>query len=117
MRRIAFLIAGFLSVVLGAVGAFVPLLPTVPFLILAAFCFARSSPQLEAWLVQHQRFGPHILAWRAKGAISRRGKRAALVAFAISALLGLLVLPLPWALVPLGAAALGGSWIWSRPEP
>lgn len=117
MRRIAFLLAGLASVLLGAVGAFVPLLPTVPFLILAAFCFARSSPRLEAWLVEHHRFGPHIIAWRSKGAISRRGKRAALVAFAASAGIGLLVLPFPWALIPISAAVVGGSWIWSRPEP
>lgn len=116
MIRIGFLLAGFLSLLLGMVGAFVPLLPTVPFVILAAFCFARSSPRLERWLVGNARFGPHILAWRSRGAISPAGKRAALLAFIASAALGFALLSLPWSLVPAAAALIGGSWILSRPS-
>lgn len=116
MRRAFYLGAGFLSVGLGTIGIFLPLLPTVPFMILAAFCFARSSPALEARLLDHRRFGPHIRRWRERGAISRRGKQAALAAFAFSAALGLILSPLPWSLIPLAAALIGGSWIWSRPE-
>ena len=81
MRRHLYLMAGFVSIGLGAIGAFLPLLPTVPFMILAAFCFARSSPRLEAKLLDHRQFGPHIRRWREHGAISRRGKVAALAAF------------------------------------
>ena len=114
--RLVYLLLGFLSLLLGLAGAFLPLLPTVPFVILAAFCFARGHPPLEAWLLRHPSFGPHIEAWRARGAIGRRGKRAALLAFAFSAVLGLLLLPLPWALLPLLAALIGGSWVWTRPE-
>ena len=69
MKRHFYLVAGWLSLGLGAIGAVLPLLPTVPFVILAAFCFARSSPRLEAWLVGHPVFGPHIAAWRDYGAI------------------------------------------------
>ena len=116
MIRLGFLIGGLLSLVFGAVGAFVPLLPTVPFVILAAFCFARSSPRLERWLVGHERFGAHIAAWRSRGAISPAGKRAALLAFGASAVAGLALLPLPWALIPAMAAIIGGSWILSRPS-
>lgn len=117
MFRLGHLILGFASLGLGAVGAFLPLLPTVPFMILAAFFFARSSPRLEAKLLGHPQIGPHIRAWREKGAISRRGKRAALIAFAASAAIGLAALPFPWLLVPILAALIGGSWILSRPEP
>jgi uncharacterized membrane protein YbaN (DUF454 family) len=116
MRRTLFLLAGFLSLALGAIGIAVPLLPTVPFVILAAFCFARSSPALEARLLSHKRFGHHIRNWRNHGAISRRGKRAALAAFAISAAIGLLTAPFPWGLIPVAAAIIGGTWIWRRPE-
>ncbi len=116
MRRFLYLCLGFASVALGAAGIVLPLLPTVPFMLLAAFFFARSSPGLEAWIVGHPRFGPHVRAWREKGAISRAGKRSAFAAFAISAALGLILLPFPWLLAPLAAALAGGSWIATRPE-
>ncbi len=116
MGRRLYLIAGFVSLGLGAVGAFLPLLPTVPLVILAAYCFARSSPALEKRLLDDPRFGPHIRLWRDRGAISRRGKRAALIAFAVSIVLALIFAPLPWSLVPVAAAAIIGTWIWHRPE-
>ncbi len=116
MRRLLYLSLGLASVALGAVGIVLPLLPTVPFMLLAAFFFARSSPRLETWIVDHPRFGPHVRAWRERGAISPAGKRAALGAFAFSALLGLVLLPFPWLLVPAAAALAGGSWIATRPE-
>lgn len=116
MRRHLYLAAGLLSVALGTFGIFLPLLPTVPFMILAAFCFARSSPRLEAKLLDHRHFGPHILRWRERGAISRRGKKAALAAFAFSIALAVISAPWPWLLAPLAAALISGSWIWTRPE-
>jgi hypothetical protein len=116
MRRTLYQMAGMFSLLLGAIGLLLPLLPTVPFVILAAFCFARGNERWERWLVEHPRFGPHIVAWRTRGAISRRGKAAALVAFAFSALSGFLFLELPWSMVPLGVALIGGSWIATRPE-
>jgi uncharacterized protein len=116
MIRTAYLALGLAALLLGGIGLFVPLLPTVPFMILAAFCFTRSSPRLESWLVSHPTFGPHIQAWRRNGSISRRGKHAAWLAFAASALIGLILLQLPCSLVPLAAALIGGSWIATRPE-
>ena len=83
---------GVVSFGLGAAGVFLPLLPTVPFMLLAAFCFARGSEAFHRRLLAHPRFGPAIRDWRAHGAISRRGKRAAVAAMAatlgISLLLG-----------------------------
>jgi uncharacterized membrane protein YbaN (DUF454 family) len=115
MKRLMFLSIGFLSVALGALGVFLPLLPTVPFMLLAAFCFARSSPALERRIVEHPRFAHHVSAWRNHGAISRKGKAAALAAFALSALLGFALLDFPAMLLPVAAALIGGSWIVSRP--
>lgn len=116
MRRQLYLLCGCFAVALGAIGAFLPLLPTVPFMILAAFCFARSSPQLEEKLLGHPHFGPHIMRWREQGAISRRAKIAALPAFGLSALMTLMLVPLPWSLIGAFAAAAGSYWIWTRPE-
>ena len=116
MIRTVYFFVGILSLALGAVGVVLPLLPTVPFMLLAAFCFARSSPKLERWLTEHRTFGPHILAWRTRRAISRKGKRAALLCFAASAILGFLLLASPWSFVPLAVALIGGSWIATRAE-
>uniref|UniRef100_UPI0035B4826D YbaN family protein n=1 Tax=Paenirhodobacter enshiensis TaxID=1105367 RepID=UPI0035B4826D len=77
--RVLFLALGGMFVLLGFVGAFLPVLPTVPFLILAAGCFARSSERLENWLLSHRHFGPLLSDWRERGAIPRRAK---LLAFA-----------------------------------
>lgn len=74
LTRPLWLALGCLMVVLGIFGALLPLMPTTIFLILAAGCFARSSPRLEAALLRHPRFGPSVLAWRREGAIPRRAK-------------------------------------------
>jgi uncharacterized membrane protein YbaN (DUF454 family) len=116
MVRIFYLALGALSLLIGAVGIVLPLLPTVPFMLLAAFFFARSSPRLERRLVEHPRFGPHIQAWRTRRAISRKGKVAAIACFAGSAAVGFVLLPSWWSLVPLAAAAIGGSWIATRAD-
>jgi len=117
MKRQFYLVAGLASLALGGIGVLLPLLPTVPFMILAAFCFANSSPRLESWLVEHHIFGHHIKNWRERRAISRRGKWASTVAFAVSCVVALLFVKPPWNLVPLVAAIITGSWIWTRNEP
>jgi len=71
-----YLVLGLTFVGLGVVGAFLPVLPTTPFMILAAACFARSSTRLENWLLGHSRFGPLLRDWRARGAIPRPAKFA-----------------------------------------
>jgi len=81
--RIGWLLLGLLCVALGVIGAFVPLMPTTIFLILAAGCFARSSPRLEARLLDHPRFGPSIRAWRDQGAMPLSAKRAACIGIVV----------------------------------
>ena len=58
----------------GIIGIFLPLLPTTPFVLLAAFCFARGSPRWEAWLLAHPRWGPMVRDWRDHRAIPWRAK-------------------------------------------
>lgn len=116
MYRPVYLIAGLMAFVAGTIGIFLPLLPTVPFYILAAFCFGRSNPAWERRLLEHPQFGPHILAWREKGAISRRAKYLAVAMLSISAAVGLYTLRLPWGAIPPLVAVVCGTWILTRPD-
>jgi uncharacterized protein len=116
VKRTLYLSAGLVAVALGVIGIFLPIMPTVPFLILAAFCFARSSPALEARIMNHPIYGPPIRDWREKGVVSRRGKLAATVAFAASLVFGALTLSGNWVFLPPVIAAICLSWLWTRPE-
>lgn len=106
-----------LSVALGVVGAFVPVLPTVPFLLLAAWAGGKGWPALEAWLLAHPRHGPAIRRWRDHRAVPRRAKWLASATMSVSVVLVLLS-GAHWAL-KLGMvaflAAVAG-WLWRRPE-
>lgn len=107
---------GLVSVALGLIGAVLPLLPTMPFLILAAYFFARSHPEWEARLLAHPTVGPAIVAWRDHRAIPRVAKRTAAGLIAISAVSGWFGLPEPWRYVPLLVAVPLLGWMWSRPS-
>ncbi|TMV94161.1 DUF454 domain-containing protein [Thioclava sp. BHET1] len=115
--RILWLCLGCLSFVIGVIGAFLPLLPTVPLMLLATFCFAKSSERLHGWLINHPRFGPAIQDWQQHRAISKRAKIAATVsivaAFSISLAIGLRPTLLAIQAVTLIAVSI---FIWSRPN-
>jgi len=116
VRVIWFAIGG-LALVLGVIGIALPLLPTVPFLLLAAFCFGKSSNQVEAWLLSHPRLGPPIQDWRRNGAIRRRVKWIATAS--IAATFGLsLWMGVPGYVLIIQAITLSAVmlFIWTRPE-
>lgn len=108
---------GLLLVAIGFVGLFVPLLPSTDFLILALPCFARSSPRLESWLLNHPRFGAVLRNWQSARAIPRYAKFAACMGMAAGFSLFLsLVHPPVWLAMPI-AAILSGCAIWVIRRP
>lgn len=115
--RYVWAILGLLSVAIGLAGIVLPLVPTVPLMILAAFFFARSSERLHTWLITHPTFGPSILDWQERGAISLKGKRIATlsiaVVFLISVVMGLRPMILGIQAITLSAVLV---FIWSRPS-
>lgn len=110
--------AGFSALGLGILGIALPLLPTTPFVLLAAFCFARGSERLHDWLIRHPRFGPAIRDWRLHGAISRKGKRLALIAILAAFLLAVLGGAPGWALALQALTLLCVAvFLLTRPDP
>jgi len=95
--RYALLTIGWLSVVLGVVGIFLPVLPTTPFLLLAAACFARSSERFYNWLVNHPRLGPWIRDYLDGNGIPLKGKVYAIGLMWISITVSCFLVPLFWA--------------------
>ena len=111
-----YLACGIASVILGAVGAVLPLLPTVPFFLLAAYCFARSNEEWERKIIEHPRWGPQIVEWRTRGAIARESKVAAILTLVAGVAFTYLTIGEPWVWFSVGALVIIGGWIATRPE-
>jgi uncharacterized membrane protein YbaN (DUF454 family) len=105
------------SLVLAVVGLFLPVVPSVPFILLAAWAAARSSPRLSHWMETHPRMGHHIVAWRRGGVVPRRAKWIASVMMSGSAAGMLVILGPQWfVLVAIATMAAVAAWLWRRPE-
>ena len=116
--RATFAALGVAFLAAGAVGIFVPVLPTVPLWLVAAACFARSSARAYNWLLNHRHFGHHIREWRHHRSISLRAKRAALCLIALSFGVSIVFLLPGWPhRIVMGAAGLAlGLWLWRLPS-
>lgn len=117
MRRLMWRIVAVLALAFAALGVALPGLPTVPFLLVAAWAGGKGWPALEAWLLNHPRHGPAIRRWRERGAVSRRAKWMATVMMTLSAI-WMAFTPAPLAAkvgVPMVMAAVA-IWLWRRPE-
>lgn len=101
------------------IGAFLPVMPTTIFLILATWCFGKSSPRLEAWLLEHPRFGPGLRRWREEGAVPLKAKLMAVSGMAFGYALFWIGAHPGWPLAACVAAFMLGSatYVVSRPEP
>lgn len=116
MRGIWF-IFGVTAIALGVIGIVLPLLPTVPFLLLAAFCFARSSDKAHRWLLEHPKLGKPIADWNETRAIAPKTKFVAIACIIASA-------TIPWVLnlsvwviaAQYSVLTLVTAFIWTRPN-
>ena len=116
ISRPLWLAAGWGSLVLGAIGIVLPLLPTVPFVILAAFCFSKGSRKLEKWMLEHPRLGPIVRDWREHHAVPRAAKILATVMMAGSCTMAWFLVPLRFAWIPTAACTAVAIWLWRLPD-
>lgn len=116
-KRIVLIVIGCLCLALGGLGIVVPLLPTTPLVLVAAFAFANSSETLHQWLLDHRVFGPLIDNWRRHGAISRTAKTMSVLSMlailVISWLMGVAAVVIGVQAVVLACAA---TFILTRPS-
>ena len=100
------LLLGLLFTALGAVGAFLPVLPTTPFLLLAAACFVRSSPALHQRLLANRVFGPYISQWQRDRTVPREAKRKAFSVVVVTFALSIALVDSTWLRGTLGAVGI-----------
>jgi uncharacterized protein len=113
--RPVWLLGGALALLLGLVGIFLPLLPTTPFVLLAAFCFARGSARWERWLLEHKRLGPIVRDWRLHHAVPLRAKQLATVMMAASSAWAAWTIPSLWRYMPAVSCTVVAIWLWRLP--
>lgn len=101
MQRLLLLSLGWLAIALGTLGIVLPLLPTTPFMLLAAWCFARSSPRFHHWLMWRSPFGRYLRHWQKHRAMPPGTKGRAIALIAISFALSLYLVKVLWVRVML----------------
>ena len=117
MTRSLWLLLGLTSTGFGIAGTVLPLVPTTPFLLLAAFAFARSSPRLHQWLLEHRHLGRMITNWQKHRSIDRSAKVTSLVVMAAMLVLTWLSGAASWILVTQALVLTGvATFILTRPD-
>ena len=118
VARWSLILAGGLCTLLGAVGAFLPVLPTTPFLLLAAACFARSSPSFHRRLLENRTFGPYLVQWRSEHTVPPEAKRKALGLVVLSFGVSISFVQITWLRIVLGVVGVALLILLSRlPTP
>lgn len=112
------LLIGWFFVVLGAIGLFLPVLPTTPFLLISLWAFSQSSERFHTWLYQHKVLGPPLQDWSEYGVIPLRAKLVAVGTMALSATLVITFSSMPWygLVAMLGLMAVGAGFVLTRPS-
>jgi uncharacterized membrane protein YbaN (DUF454 family) len=115
-QRLLWVAVGASALATGIVGIVVPLLPTTPFVLLAAFCFARGSTRCEAWLVAHPRFGPIVRNWRERRVIPLRAKQLAWAMMTLGSVVAWWSMPAPLRWLPATICVAVGLWMARMPS-
>ena len=117
-KKLILVIVGFLSLGLGIAGIFLPLLPTTPFVLLAAFCFSRSSERLHRWLLKNPHLGPIITDWEKNGVIRRKVKVISTLTILAIISIPLFGMSFPLYLKGMVVLIIAGVliFIWTRPS-
>ena len=116
MSRFFYFLSGLLATLLSLLGIVLPLLPTAPFVLLAAWCFSKSHPPFEAWLLRHPSMGPLIRNWRERRVVPLRVKQLAWGGMAISCTVSALVLPFPLGFIPALACTIVAFYLYRLPS-
>lgn len=118
MKKIVYLLLGHLFLIIGIIGAFLPVLPTTPFLLLAAFLYSKSSTKLHHWLFNHKYLGPPLKDWQERGVIGIKAKILATVMIFLVLIFRFPKLDIPMTAKGLASAVLIGVliFIWTRPS-
>ena len=117
-RRLPYVVLAYVCLGFAVAGAVLPLLPTVPFLLVAAWAASRGSPELDEWLHKHPRFGATLRAWRDEGAVPTRAKVLSCVLLATSWIVMLVVSASPWVPAITGVLFLCvATYVCTRPAP
>ncbi len=117
VARLLWRMAAVLFIVLGMLGVLLPVVPTVPFLLAAAWAASHGWPALEQWLLGHPRYGEPIRQWRSGGVVPRRAKwGATLMMFCSAILLAMTQAPVALKAGVPAVMAMVAIWLWRRPE-
>lgn len=116
--RLVYFAAGWTCLILGTIGVVLPVLPTTPFVLLAAWCFSKSSKRLHGWLLAHKTFGPYIVAWEQHRVIPLHAKIMATSMIVLVVAYMLLFSSAPtWAKVLAISLILWGQiYVWTKPS-
>lgn len=96
MKRVLLIILGWICVMLATLGVVLPLLPTTPFLLLAGWCFARSSPRFHHWLLHRSWFGSYLRHWQQNRALPKGAKPKAVALILVTFAVSIYFVPLLW---------------------
>ncbi|USG62647.1 YbaN family protein [Sneathiella marina] len=117
-KKILLLLIGWFFVAVGAVGIFLPVLPTTPFLLISLWAFSQSSERFHDWLYNHKIFGPPLQDWSKHGVIPPRAKFVAVGTMAVSAILVITFSSTPWygLVAMLALMGFGAGFVLTRPS-